>query len=494
MAHPSLEQCERQVQRIFESAAFRNAHTLQQLLQFLVAQAYGPDAEALKEYTIGVEAFSRPRNFDPKIDPIVRVQTHRLRQKLREYYDTDGRHDPILIEIPKGHYLPAIATVSNGGFGHSAPHNHHPAPGMNTGSSHNDSDDSIPANGSAAEDRRGLAGPRRYARLLTVRGAVAVAAALLIFAAGAWFGDKLLHFGPGAAPAGSAAAFADSPDPVKSFWAGILGNDSSPIIAHADAVFLLDSHNDLFDFPHQASDFRGAPVDPHYAQQYASDPALVARAGPLFYETSYLGAGDLEAVGILANLFGQMGIKPVIEAGKDLTPDDLKQHSVILIGSSFQSYAVAQFNTMGDFSFKDPHSAQADWSGMIVNAHPRPGEASVYRTVRDPVTGVLKTDHALITIEPGVVPGRYIVDLGGLDTTGCEGAVMFATSRTDMEELLKALAAQDIRGANGGPPLFQALLSVRLEKGYEVLGSSLITVHPLVKTAPAPGHTPAPAE
>jgi hypothetical protein len=48
-----------------------------------------------------------------------------------------------------------------------------------------------------------------------------------------------------------------------------------------------------------------------------------------------------------------------------------------------------------------------------------------------------------------------------------------------MEEILKALASQGIRGVNGAPPLFQALLSVRLEKGDEVLGTSLVAVHPL---------------
>ena len=62
--------------------------------------------EGLKEYTIGVEAFGRKPDFDPKTDTIVRVQTHRLRQKLKEYYGQEGLHDPILIEIPKGHYCP----------------------------------------------------------------------------------------------------------------------------------------------------------------------------------------------------------------------------------------------------------------------------------------------------------------------------------------------------------------------------------------------------
>ena len=76
--------------------------------------------EGLKEYTIGVEAFGRKQDFDPKTDTIVRVQIHRLRQKLKEYYDAEGSRDPILIEIPKGHYLPSFESATAAG-GRSQP-------------------------------------------------------------------------------------------------------------------------------------------------------------------------------------------------------------------------------------------------------------------------------------------------------------------------------------------------------------------------------------
>ena len=85
---------------------------MQQLLQFLTARVFEGGSDALKEYTIGVEAFGRPQDFDPKTDTIVRVQIHRLRQKLTEYYEADGSRDPILVEIPKGHYLPSFEAVS----------------------------------------------------------------------------------------------------------------------------------------------------------------------------------------------------------------------------------------------------------------------------------------------------------------------------------------------------------------------------------------------
>jgi len=191
-----------------------------------------------------------------------------------------------------------------------------------------------------------------------------------------------------------------------------------------------------------------------------------------------------------------MGIKPIIKPSREITPDDLKQHNVIMLGSSFQNFAVAQLSNTGDFSFRNPDTRLEEWRGMIVNAHPRPNEAPIYRTERDPVTQVLKTDYSLITIQPGVVPGRYIATLGGLDTTGTEGAVLFTTTRPGVEELTRALAALGESSTKDSPALFQALLSVRLEKGYEVLGASLVSVHSLPTQrgrAPASG-SPASAQ
>jgi len=247
-------------------------------------------------------------------------------------------------------------------------------------------------------------------------------------------------------------------------------------------VFLLDNYNDLFRFKRGATDYRGAPVDPHVAQQFASNPALVARAGPLYYENSYLGFGELKAVGMLSNLFGRMGYKPLIKPSRELTVDDLKQHNVIMLGSSSQNIAVAHFSDLGDFSFKNFDTRLEQWRGVIQNANPRANEAPTYRTERDPNTQVLKADYSLITIQPGIVPGRYIADLGGLDTAGSEGAVLYATSRSGVDELSRAFQFQGNTGDKGSFPVFQALLRVRLEKGYDVLGVDLVAVHILPPT------------
>lgn len=468
---PGIEQCEHQVRRILQSATFRNATTLQQLFQFLATKTIAGAPEALKEYTIGVEALGRKPDFDPKIDPIVRVQSHRLRLKLKEYYDLEGSHDPILIQIPRGHYLPTfeVVTVSKPDLDRASASDTAGMPGV-AHSEHKA--DSVIGEFTVSAG---------HFNKIVSRGAAIGLAVIVLLAAGYWLGSRDVHT-TASAEGTLLSPHTDSgnlPDPVRKFWATFLGNDSEPVIAYTDAIFLLDDSNDLFRFRQGASDGRGSLVDSHLAKQFASNPALVAMAGQLYYENGYTGTGELESVGMLAGLLGRMGVNPTIKSSRDITPDDLKQHNVILLGSPFQNVAVAQLLPTGDFIFKNPDARHEQWRAQIVNANPQANELSAYGTERDPTTHVLKTDYSLMTISPGVISGRYIANLGGLDTKGTEGATMFATSRQGIDELTRVLARDGEKAAAGGPPVFQALVHVRLAKGYQVLGSDLTAVHRL---------------
>lgn len=445
---PPIAECHRQMERILQSQAFRNASTLQQLFQFLTTRALDGGAEPLKEYTIGVEAFGRMKDFDPKTDTIVRVQTHRLRQKLKEYYDGEGRTDRIVIEIPKGHYLPRFEILpderSQGGSNGHLPNTDHALP-------------------EEIRSRRRL--------LPMIIGTLALIA---VFGAGWLIGRRSTG---GAVSDRSIQSFATGQDPVKAFWASFVGDDLNPVIAYPDAVFLLDNSNDLFRYRQGASDDRGSQVNSHLARQFASNPELVARAGELFYENGYTGAGELQAVAMLAGLFGQMGLKPIIKPSRDITPVDLRQHSVILLGSSFQNVAVAQLMMQGDFRFRNPDQRLEQWRAEIVNTRPRQGEATSYHTQRDEQTRGLTQDFGIFSVQSGVVAGRHIAVLGGLDTTGTEGVTLYATSLSGIEELGRLIGIQRGPAQPLAIPQFQALVRVRLEKGYEVLGASVEAVH-----------------
>ena len=100
----SVESVRAQLARILGSRTFSNAPSLSRFLRHVVEHTLEGNAEELKEYSLGVEVFDRGESFDPRTDTIVRVQARMLRSKLKDYYDAEGQADPIVIELPKGHY------------------------------------------------------------------------------------------------------------------------------------------------------------------------------------------------------------------------------------------------------------------------------------------------------------------------------------------------------------------------------------------------------
>lgn len=97
-----------QLDRILQSGPFAQSRRRQRFLDYIVTEALAGRGERLKGYNIGLEVFDRPDTFDPAIDPIVRIEAARLRDKLREYYEADGQGDFIRIDLPKGSYTPHI--------------------------------------------------------------------------------------------------------------------------------------------------------------------------------------------------------------------------------------------------------------------------------------------------------------------------------------------------------------------------------------------------
>jgi TolB-like protein len=95
-----------ELDRILHSSAFRRSQRRQRFLEYLVNEVLAGRGELLKGYTIALEVFDRPDTFDPIVHPLVRTEAARLREKLHEYYDTEGQSDPIRIDLPKGTYTP----------------------------------------------------------------------------------------------------------------------------------------------------------------------------------------------------------------------------------------------------------------------------------------------------------------------------------------------------------------------------------------------------
>lgn len=105
---PSSTQVLEQLERMLQSSVFRGAARSSTLLRFLVEQTLAGHADRLKDYTLGAEALGRGDAFDPRTDPIARVEASRLRSRLELYYATEGASDPVVITLRKGGYVPVF--------------------------------------------------------------------------------------------------------------------------------------------------------------------------------------------------------------------------------------------------------------------------------------------------------------------------------------------------------------------------------------------------
>lgn len=74
------------MRRILARKTFRRADRLKHFLAFIVEETIAGRAELLKEFIIGVDVFGKEDSFDPRNDPIVRVQARRLRALLTRYF------------------------------------------------------------------------------------------------------------------------------------------------------------------------------------------------------------------------------------------------------------------------------------------------------------------------------------------------------------------------------------------------------------------------
>ena len=96
----------RTLAHVLSSRAFARAEQLRRLLTYVVDAAVEGREGTLKETVIGVDVFDLPPDFDPKSDPIVRIEMRRLRNRLRQYYESEGASDLHVITLEPGNYVP----------------------------------------------------------------------------------------------------------------------------------------------------------------------------------------------------------------------------------------------------------------------------------------------------------------------------------------------------------------------------------------------------
>jgi serine/threonine-protein kinase len=104
-----------ELERVLSSACFARSDRVSKLLRFLVERHLEGKDDELKESLIGVEVFGRKPDYDPKLDSTVRTEAVRLRARLNKYYSSEGSRNSLVLELPKGGYVPRCRPRAVGG-------------------------------------------------------------------------------------------------------------------------------------------------------------------------------------------------------------------------------------------------------------------------------------------------------------------------------------------------------------------------------------------
>ena len=109
---PSEESIREALRRLSSSPRFASSERLCRFLRFTVEETLAGKTDQLKETIVGAEVFGRKPDYDPRLDAVVRIEAVKLRARLKEYYDNEGRNDPVRIDLPKGGYVPVFLPQS----------------------------------------------------------------------------------------------------------------------------------------------------------------------------------------------------------------------------------------------------------------------------------------------------------------------------------------------------------------------------------------------
>jgi hypothetical protein len=399
------------VRRVSSSPQFRRAPKLRDFLNYVVERTLQDQGDSLNEQQIGRAVFARGDDYSPSEDNVVRAHARQLRVKLGEYFATTGKDEPLVLEIPKGTYVPV--------FSHRT---------------------SVPA--AHVEES-----PGRWA---------------------AWFSPRILFWMLFAVLAGSLGTslflaiqngmlrrqLATSPagTPILAPLAWVMDPDRSVSLVVADSCFGLVQ--DLDGRPASLEEY----LDPEFWQRPKPSSLPSGKDDRLMHRirsrelTSY---ADVLLVARMLRLAGPRA-NISIRFARDIHPRELSSGNYIFLGSSYANPWVALYDKKRNFRIQvDANSKQS-----IINKNPRPGEQSSYLMLGE--DGQPGATYGLISFLPSDGTTGNVLLIEGTNMEGTEAAGSM---------ILDPKSARDILSRAGIPegsrshPFFEILIETKVLAG-----------------------------
>lgn len=417
--------CQALLERVVNSRELKRALRLRELLAYLGRRMLKPNAAAVREQEIGAAVFGRPQDYDTSLDNIVRVNVSELRKRLNHYFMTEGADEPLVMEIPRGAYVPVFHL--------------RPAPEQLTALPHTPVD--TPALAALPEANTPVAEPSteqqgaavippaaRQSYATRVLGA-ALACVLALCAVLGWQDYRMrAQMEPWKA------------EPVRAaLWSDFFASGDEVDIVTADTSFALAE--DILGRPITLDDY----LDYHY-KSFANDPSVspdTRAAVTMVLDRNSGSIGDFQAAEKFLDLDAHaQSIK--LAGARAYTPDNIRNNNVILIGGRQSNPWVDLYRSRMNFFLEYEPGRQRSY---VVNRSPLPGEKALYEASERRSQG-----YSVVAFLPNLSAGRYTLIISGSDSQATLAAGEFVTSSEGLAQIRQRMPA-------GRFPFFELVLS-----------------------------------
>ncbi|HEY9233138.1 MAG TPA: hypothetical protein VIS78_13375, partial [Blastocatellia bacterium] len=365
----------------------------------------------------------------------VRVQAGRLRAKLQEYYATEGKDDPVLIDLPKGHYNPAFAYLEP------------PAIPQKNGTA------AAPA--AAATTPPAVAQPaltqpvadhnHRY----LIAGLIAIC--LLLGGLAVSYAIDSSHLKEAAAARARMNAEVEAAMPL---WSDFMRSPDPVMVAFSNARF------------------EGTAETGMRLLKPMSTPPGNAAAGkdaPPAITEHYTGVGEVMGVYAMGDFFHRAGRSMRVKRSLLLTWDDLKANDIVILGSPAENDLLRELPQQQDFVFRMTRGSNDISAFGVVNTKPGTDEQGIYLAKQEgPSRSQISEDYAVISLLKGLDENRRLLILAGITTFGTQAAAEYVTRPEHIKELIAHLNVAPPGEPPRLPPFFQVLVKVKVNGGVPV--------------------------
>lgn len=402
------------VVRIANTPHLNRSVRLTELLTYLVERSIGEVAEGLREQEIGTNVFGRDPNYDTGQDNIVRVQVSQLRKKLESYFSQEGSKEPVVIEIPRGGYLPIFLERN------VLP----PSP--------TELDQAAPARGESA--------------LLTL---LLLATTLFFIGLSIWLWNRPSPLAPTETRQQEREGIRTTA--IAALWEVLLnkGQQTDLVLADSTLTILQDHGGNPLSLDEVLQRKFADALPPNLTEDERSRTLAIV-------DRRYTSLSDVELVGKVLQLRQPDQPVPILTIARDYQMRAFKTNNVILLGSKRSNPWVELLEPSMNFRFHYP-DGQRD--PIILNTNPRPGEEKTYlSTFQD-------ARFSVVALLPTPSRTGAVLILQGDNAISTEAAGEFICSEEHLGAFFTQIGYPYQSPDRPAPPWFEVLLQTEQLQG-----------------------------